>query len=91
MSKIDNVLRNTLNIAIVVFAVSVIITSVAGVSFTNAGATSKVDPGLMVPANPMPVESAPALRDIVGDEVVLVQVIEFEEPMYINARPLLNN
>ena len=91
MSKIDNILRNTLSVAIVVFAISVIISSVAVVSFTNADASSKVDPNLMMPTNSKPVESTPTLRDIIGDEVVLVHVIEFEEPMYINARSPLNN
>ena len=94
MSKIDNVLRNTFSIAAVMFAVSVIITSVAVVSFSNADANSVIELDTMVPAHPpsIPVEGVPALRELITtDGEILVQVIEFEDPLYINANSPLNN
>jgi hypothetical protein len=93
MSKFDNIIRGTFNIATVVFAFSIIVMSIATITISDASDVSPSESQNFVkPAKAAMIDSnTSTIRDFVGQDATLVQFIEFNEPMYINAKPQLNN
>ena len=94
MSKFDNIIRGTFNIATIVFAFSVIVVSIATITISDTPDALVVleSTDFVKPANAAMVDSnATTIREFVGQDATMIQFIEFSEPMYINAKPQLNN